>query len=321
MAPYFLILASSLLPMMVFQAFKQFAEGFSITKSSMYIALAANGINLLLNYGLIYGKWGFPAMGIEGAGVATLIARVVMAIGMVIFTFQHKELKVHAREMLRTTWHTQHGIHLVKLGIPIAMQMFFEVAAFASATVMMGWINAEAIAAHQIAINMASVTYMIATGLSAAATVQVGFYAGRGHSPSMLKAGHAVYSLVLFYMGICALLFVLLRHWLPSLYIHDSAVEVQAASLLLIAALFQLSDGAQVAGLGALRGMKDVKIPTMITLLAYWILGLPVGYVLAFVWEMGAEGIWYGLLLGLTVAAFLLYFRFRSMLRRVASRT
>lgn len=313
--PYFLILASSLLPMMIFQSFKQFAEGFALTRQAMFIALLANGVNILLNYVLIYGKWGFPAFGIEGAGIATWIARLLMAVGMVVLTVQHPILKQYARQLLQRVWCHHYAIHLMKLGIPISLQMFFEIAAFSSATILMGWIGTEAIAAHQIAINMASITYMIATGLAAAATVRVGFFVGRGQSSSILKAGHAAYLLVLFYMGVCALVFIALRHWLPSLYIHDKAVEIQAAGLLMIAALFQLSDGAQVVGLGALRGMKDVKIPTMITLMAYWVVGLPVGYVFAFEWSMGAAGIWYGLLIGLTVAACLLYLRFRMQIK------
>lgn len=313
--PYLIILGLSLIPMMIFQAFKQFAEGFSHTKEAMVISIAANLINVLLNYALIFGKWGFPALGIVGAGIATLISRVVMAFGMFLFVRYFKEFERYWKEAYLLLPNFQKLKSLTKIGLPISMQMFFEVAAFASATIMMGWISTNAIAAHQIAINMASVTYMLATGLAAAATVRVGYEAGKKDTRMMREAGNSAFGMVFVFMGVCALGFIVFRSILPTFYINDPQVEVLASALLLVAGLFQLSDGVQVVGLGALRGMKDVKIPTVITFVAYWVLGLPLGYVFGFWLNAGAAGIWYGLLLGLTIAAVLLFVRFQRSVK------
>ena len=206
---------------------------------------------------------------------------------------------------------------MLKIGVPTGFQFIFEVGAFSTAAIMMGWISVNALAAHQIAINLASVSYMMASGLSIAAMVRVGNQLGRNDIRSLREAGFTVFVMVAIFMSITAIIFILFREFLPSLYIDDKAVIQMSATLLVIAGLFQLSDGIQVVGLGALRGMSDVRVPTIVTLVAYWIIGLPLGYFFAFVLGMQEVGIWYGLLIGLTVTGIMLLLRFHHLSSRL----
>jgi MATE family multidrug resistance protein len=206
---------------------------------------------------------------------------------------------------------------MLKIGVPTGFQFIFEVGAFSSAAIMMGWISVNALAAHQIAINLASVSYMMASGLSIAAMIRVGNQLGRNDIRTLRDAGFTVFIMVAIFMTVSAVIFIVFREFLPSLYINDAGVIKMSATLLVIAGLFQLSDGIQVVGLGALRGMSDVRIPTIVTLVAYWIIGLPLGYVFAFVLGMNEVGIWYGLLIGLTVTGILLLFRFHKLSLRL----
>lgn len=308
--PYLAVAAFSLLPLMVFQAFKQFAEGLGYTKEAMYITLGANVFNIFFNWLLIYGKWGFPELGLLGAGIATLGARIVMMIVMALYCFKSKLFAVYHEYFNFRRFRSNMAIRLVKLGIPMGMQFIFEVGAFSAAVIMAGWISDTVQAAHQIAINLAAMSYMIASGLSAAATVQVGNLLGKKDIAGMRTAALTAGAMVLLLQTAFALLFLLGRNLLPTFYIDNANVIEVAASLLVIAAFFQLSDGLQVVGLGALRGVEDVRIPTWITFLAYWVMALPLGYLLGFTFEMGIAGIWWGLLTGLSVAAVLLGMRF-----------
>jgi len=312
--PYLLIITASLLPFMFFQTFKQYAEGLSYTRTAMFITLSANLLNIVLNYLLIYGKFGFPELGLNGAGWATLISRIIMAIVMMMYAS-------------RASWFRQGLVvqklqkavvsRMLKIGIPTGFQYVFEVGAFSCAAIMMGWLGAQALAAHQIALNMAAVSYMMVTGIAAASTVRVGNQLGKRDIPNMRRAGFSAILMGLVLMSVAAVVFVVGNYFLPSLYIDEPEVIELAGSLLIIAAFFQLSDGAQAVGLGALRGMADVKIPTIIALVAYWIVGLPIGYWLAFIVDMGPQGIWFGLLISLTMAAVLLFVRFHYLSKRL----
>jgi MATE family multidrug resistance protein len=314
--PYLAIIGVSLLPLMVFQSMKQFAEGLSMTYQAMFVSIGANVLNVGLNYIFIFGKFGLEPMGLNGAGWATLISRVFMMVVMLIFVRRYHRFKAYWKH-----WHK--GLHkpyfrrLLYLGVPTGFQYIFEVGAFASAAVMIGWIGAIPLASHQVAINLAAITYMMATGISAAATVRVGNQLGKKDYKTMQVAGYTCFAMVAVFMAICGGLFMLLNDFLPTLYTADETVIELAGGLLIIAALFQLSDGIQVVGLGALRGMADVKIPTLVTLMAYWVIGLPVGYVLAFPLDFGVDGVWYGLLIGLSVTAVILLYRFHRMTRKL----
>ncbi len=313
--PYLMVLASSIFPLMLFQAFRQFAEGLSQTKQAMYITLACNGLNILLNYILMFGKLGMPEMGLVGAGVATLISRIFMGIAMFVYIRYHKQYAVYWQYWTKISWQKSYAKKLLSIGIPTGVQFVFEVGAFGFATVMMGWISKEALAAHQIALNLASMSFVLSMGISAAATIRVGNHQGSGKLAELQRTGFASMLLGLVIMSISAGIFIMGRTYLPSLYVDDPMVIPIAAQMLIIAGLFQLSDGIQVISMGALRGMTDVKVPTAIAFLAYWAVGLPFGYVLGFVFGYGANGIWVGLLTGLTFAACALFGRFYYLSR------
>jgi MATE family multidrug resistance protein len=311
--PWVRVVGLSLLPLMVFQGFREWAEGLGLTRQAMQLSILGNLINALLCYALIFGHFGAPAMGLMGAAWATLIARIIMALLMAQFVLRAKDLQAK-RPAEAATW-LQPGLAELRgqlaLGLPIGVQMMFEVGAFAASALMMGWLGVTTQAAHQIAINVASVTYMAASGIAAAATIRVGNLRGAGDLSGARQAGFAAYWLAFAFMGTMGLLLVLLRHLIPTYYNTDPAVVAQAATLLAIAAAFQVSDGLQVVGLGALRGLEDVKVPSVVALLAYWAVALPLGYGLGFGLKLGAPGIWLGLLTGLSVVAGVLLLRFR----------
>ena len=315
--PYLGVITFSIIPFMIFQTYRQFAEGLSLTKQAMYITVIANLINIILNYILIYGKLGFEPMGLMGAGWATLISRVLMGFMMMAFVYFSHRFKDY-RDGFRFKDFTKKKISkMLGIGVPAGMQFTFEVSAFGAAAIMMGWIGASSLAAHQIAINLASISYMMASGLSAAATIRVGNQLGRNDIPTLRKAAFSIYMMVLIFMSLWAVVFLLGKFYLPTLYINDAEVIQMASSLIIIAAFFQLSDGAQVVGLGALRGLSDVKLPTLFTFIAYWVLGLPIGYWLGFKMGFGAQGIWYGLFIGLSVVAVTLFARFNHLSKKI----
>ncbi len=317
--PYLRIISLSILPFMVFQTFRQFAEGLHSTRMAMIIVIGSNLLNILLNYLLIYGKFGFPAMGLNGAGWATLIARIIMGLLMALYIFYGKKFLDYKGGFSFGNYSSKLINRLLHIGIPAGIQFIFEVAAFGFSAIMMGWLGTTALAAHQIAINLATISYMMTSGLGAAATIRIGSYLGQGDRFSLRMAGFTLLGMALFIMAIWGIAFVVWRYELPEIYIDDSEVIAVAAPLLIIAGLFQLSDGTQVVCAGALRGLKDVKIPSLLIFVAYWIIGLPLGYALAFPLGYGAEGIWYGLLIGLTVTASAMFVRFRMLSRSTAT--
>ncbi|MCC9135187.1 MATE family efflux transporter [Pontibacter silvestris] len=318
--PYINILFLSMVPFMVFQAFRQFAEGLSLTKQAMYISIVANSLNIVLNYIFIWGKLGLPAMGLVGAGWATLISRIIMAFMMAAYILFNKRFVIYRHYLRLRHLSLVHMYRIFKLGIPISSQMVFEMGAFSFSAIMIGWMGAKELAAHQIAINIASVTYMMASGIAAAATIRVGNQKGLKDYRAMRIAGYSSFAMAVMFMVSSGLLMILFHQLIPMLYIDDPVVIQIASTLLIIAALFQISDGIQVVGLGALRGLEDVRIPSVITLIAYWVIGLPVGYFLSFKAGYGVSGIWMGLLAGLSSAALLLFLRFRTLSSHLSKR-
>jgi MATE family multidrug resistance protein len=312
-APWIRVIFLSLLPLMIFQGFRQFAEGLGLTRQAMYLSIMANVVNAGLCYMLIFGNFGAPQMGMMGSAWATVAARILMALLMGAYVLRAARLQPYRAAVpswFRPDWGTLR--RLIGLGTPIGVQMMFEMGAFSFSAIMIGWLGATSLAAHQIAINVASVTYMAASGIAAAATIRVGNLRGLNDAFGARQAGLAAYLLAFLFMATMGLLLVAARFYIPHFYNHDPTVVAQAATLLLIAAAFQISDGLQVVGLGALRGLEDVKVPSVVALLAYWVVALPLGYTLGFVFEMGNVGVWLGLLLGLTLVAGVLLWRFRQ---------
>ncbi len=311
--PYFDIIAFSMVPLLVFQAYKQFADGMSQTKYAMRAAIIANLINIALNYVLIYGKFGFPRLELVGAGIGTFISRVAM-LGFIMYAVHNKPVFATFVSKIRFSSIKKEIVKKVYfLGYPSAMQLFFEIGIFGTAILLSGAIGTLAQAANQIALNLATMTFMIAVGLGVTATIRVGNQKGLKNFKELKRIGFSVFLLMTLIDIFFAAGFIVFKDILPYAYINDLEVIQMAASLLVIGGLFQISDGAQVVLIGALRGMQDVKKPMGITFVAYWLVGFPVCYYLGLKTDLGALGIWIGLLVGLTVSAIMLYLRFQKL--------
>jgi multidrug resistance protein, MATE family len=313
------LLAISIIPLMIFNTFKQFAEGLGFTKQAMKVSIWGNLVNICLGITFVKGLFGIAPMGIRGVGYSTLIDRCLMAIVMSVYVLRSERFKKYLHHFVLKNIDRARSWKLLKMGAPVAMQYTFEVSAFAGANFIIGSISPVQQAAHQVALTLASCTYMMAMGVSAAAAVKSGNNFGVKNFTGLRASAISSYHIVLVLMCITALLFTFCNNLLPYLFTTDKAVIVFAAQLLILAAFFQLFDGTQVVGLGILRGMGDVKIPTVITFLAYWVVGIPVGYWCGVKQGLGAMGVWYGLVLGLMVASILLFVRFNRLSKRHSS--
>ena len=307
---YTKIIALSIMPAMLFHTYKQFIEGFSIMKPAMIIAIVANIINAFANWVFIYGNIGMPALGLNGAGWATFFSRVFMAFVIMLYVmnkeyFKQFDVNFHFKKINFPVIKK-----ILSIGLPSGFQYFFEVGAFSFAVIMIGWLGTNQLAAHQIAINLASITFMVVLGISAAGGIRVGNKVGKKDVVEVRKAGFTAVIMGASIMFTFGVIFIVLNEFLPTLYIDNEDVIRIASSLIVIAALFQISDGIQGVGIGVLRGLTDVKIPTLITFIAYWVLALPIGYLFGFVFHFGVDGVWVGLLLGLTASATMLTIRF-----------
>jgi MATE family multidrug resistance protein len=315
--PYYLLLCASYIPFLLFFSVKQFLEGIGNTKYAMQITITANVVNILVNYVLIFGKMGFPELGLVGAGIGTLVARIIMPVLWVLFIMYKPQLKMYFVEAQKQALELFRIRRLMAVGIPIAFQIIIEVAAFAIGAIMMGWISETALAGHQVAIGLAGATFMICLGISQATTIRISHQLGL-KDPGMIRSvAYSSTQLVLLFMTITALTFVFARHLLPLMFTSDAEVIKIAASLLIVAAFFQLFDGLQVIMLSVLRGMSDVRKPMFMALFAYLFIALPVSYLFAFVLDLGPRGIWYGYLVGLAVAGTMFFFRFRYLLKKM----
>lgn len=315
--PYFRILSVSLVPFLFFMVLKQIGEGLNNTWLAMIATIMSNVLNIGLNYLLIFGKFGFPELGLIGAGYATLISRIAMPIFILIGFLASKNVRTFFKLIPKVKTSFLELKRILNIGFPIAVQLVIEVSLFALGAVMMGWIGDVPLAAHQIALGLASFTFMIANGVAMATTIRVSFQLGLKDFSSMEKVALSAIHLVLLYMLICGIGFLFLQNQLPKLFTPDTLVIKQAASLIVVAALFQLFDGLQVTCLGILRGFADVKVPMIIAAISYLLIGIPVSYVLTFVLDFGPEGIWYGFVAGLGVAGILLAFRIRQKIKEV----
>lgn len=313
---YLKILGSSILPVMIFQTFKQFIEGFGDMKPAMYITFIANIFNFIVNWLFIYGNWGFPELGLNGAGLATLISRITMAIMMILYFVKKTEYAQYHFRPFRFIYNKYLFQKILRDGLPVGFQHFFEVSSFSIAAILVGRIGVQELAAHQITLIVASITFMIVIGISSATSVRVGNGFGERNAKKISRAGFVGYFLALITMAIFGILISIFNETLPNFFVNDRWTVQIASQLLLIAALFQIFDGAQAVGLGILRGLTDVRIPTIISFGSYWFIGLASGYILAFVYNFSVYGIWYGFLLSLISSSFLFFFRFLRNLRK-----
>ncbi|MBD3724989.1 MAG: MATE family efflux transporter [Flavobacteriaceae bacterium] len=324
--PYLDIVAFSLIPLIMFQAYKQFADGMSETKYSMWATILGNITNVLLNYLFIYGIWIFPELGIVGAAVGTIASRFVMLGYMHYMMNKRKKFHPFFKGFSLQEIKREVNLKIIKLGSPSAMQMFFEVALFTGAIWLSGRLGTTSQAANQVALSLASFTFMFAMGLSVAAMIRVGNQKGLGDFHKLRLVAFSIFLLATILEIAFATIFFLFHEQLPTIFVdlkdvanftENLEVVTIAAQLLLVAAIFQISDGLQVVVLGALRGLQDVKVPMYITFIAYWVIGFPISIYLGIYTGLGATGIWIGLLAGLTAAALFLFIRFNNETKKL----
>ncbi|MDC8006246.1 MATE family efflux transporter [Aureisphaera galaxeae] len=324
--PYLTLVAVSLFPLIVFQAFKQCSDGLSLTKYPMYATILANVVNIILNYIFIFGKFGFPQLGIVGAAIGTLASRVIMVVYLWYLMSQHYKARDYVLRIKLFTLTKKMINKLLGLGFPSALQMFFEVAIFTAAIWLSGILGKNPQAANQIALNLSSMTFMVAMGFSVAAMVRVGNQKGLKRFRELRRIAFSIFLLTSLCGLVFATIFLLFNGQLPKIYLDETdltnltdnlQVLSIASKLLVVAAIFQISDAIQVVVLGALRGMQDVKLPTLITFIAYWVIGFPISYYLSMYTEYKSSGIWIGLLAGLTASAIMLFFRFQYLSKKL----
>ena len=324
--PYLDLVSLSLVPLIIFQAFKQFSEGLSQTRYPMYATIIANVVNISLNYLLIFGSLGFPKLGIVGAAIGTLAARTIMVVYLWLLLKNKKKFHDYVTRFNFKKIEKRVMNKIISLGFPSALQMFFEVAIFTVAIWLSGVLGKNPQAANQIALNLSSMTFMFGMGLGVVAMIRIGNQKGLRDFTELRRIALSIFLLTLLIEVVFAILFLWGRHWFPTLYLDlDNALNLTdnsevvglAAQLLLVAAFFQISDGIQVVVLGALRGMQDVKIPTLITFVAYWMIGFPITYYLGLHTDLKSMGIWIGLLAGLTASAIMLYIRFNYLTKKL----
>jgi multidrug resistance protein, MATE family len=317
--PYYELIAVSLLPTLVFQAFRQYAESLGRPVGPMLIMLAGVALNAGLNWVLIYGELGAPALGLAGAGWATLLSRIATVVAIVAWL----RTQFFFRPLWPASWRRgltrAHFRAMLDIGGPAAASLLFEVGAFTAAAWMMGWLGATALAAHQIAISCAGFTFMFPLGLSMAVSMRIGRAVGERRLAALRPIALGALAMSALVMGTFALVFALAGEPLARAFVREADVIALATQLLVVAALFQLFDGSQVVATGALRGLADVKVPTVITLVAYWGVALPVAYWLGVHETFGAIGIWAALAAGLAIAAVSLIARFLRLAERAAA--
>ncbi len=324
--PYLTLVAISLVPLIIFQAFKQCSEGLSITRYPMYATVLANVVNVILNYIFIFGKLGMPPLGVVGAAIGTLASRVIMLAYLWYLMSLNLKSKDYVTHIKLFTLTRSMLKKLVAIGFPSALQMFFEVVIFTAAIWLSGILGKNPQAANQIALNLSSMTFMVAMGFSVAAMIRVGNQKGMLRFRELRRIAFSIFLLTTLCSVAFALSFFFLRGELPKLYLDindpnniadNLEVLTIAGKLMLIAAIFQISDGLQVVVLGALRGMQDVKIPTIITFVSYWLIGFPISFYLGMYTAYASSGIWLGLLAGLTASAIMLFIRFHYLSKRL----
>ena len=313
--PFFNVLIFSIIPVALFFVCKQYTEGLSNTKAAMYISVIGNIINIILNYLLIYGYAGLPELGYMGSCWATFIARVFMGIGFLVFVFNHKTVNSFTKYYKEVKINAFHFWSLLKDGLASALQFTFEVTAFAIAGLLAGVFGKEQIDAHGIALSLAAFTYMFASGIGSATTIRVGNFYSSNNLDDVKLAIKTSYQSVIVTMGFMALLFICFNTFLPTIFSNDQEIILIASKLLLFAAFFQLFDGTQVVAIGALRGLDDYKFPTYIAFIGYWVIALPLCYLLAFTFNYKVYGVWLALSVGLGFVSLALYFRIKALLK------
>ena len=314
--PYLQIMGWSILPMMMFIGIKQFTDGLERTRTAMMLSLAALPINIFINWLLVYGNWGFPRLELTGAGYGTLITRVFILAAFVVVLVVHPFFKRYIA-LRKNQWNLKMSTirELLHIGVPSSLQAAMESGAFAVSGIIIGTLGAIQLAAHQIALSCASFAFMISWGLAQGGSIRISNAWGRNNWKDIRIIGKSTFLSGVLYGIVGVLFFIFTKNALPRVFNDDPAVLALAAVLMLYAALFQISDATQAIGVGLLRGIKDVKVPTVLIAIAYWVVGIPMGCLMAFVFKMGAAGMWIGFVSGLTFSSVFLNRRFSKIIR------
>lgn len=317
MRPYFLVLLLSLIFVLLFNGFKQFADGITDTQTSMWILLGGNVLNIIGNYILIYGKLGAPEWGLLGAGIATLGARIVMVLIFCGIFFCSRRYRIYRIGFTKGRINRTDFWHLNRIGWPVALQMGMETASFSLSAIMIGWLGATALAAHQVMLTVSQLCFMMYYGMGAAVAVCVSNFQGQNNQAGVRRVAEAGFHLILF-MALCTSLPIFLcRHQIGSWFVDDAAVGVMVAQVIIPLMIYQFGDGLQCNYSNALRGIADVKPVVYIAFFAYFLISLPAGYFFGFTMGWGITGVWMAFPFGLTTAGVLYYLRFRSRTRQV----
>jgi len=313
--PYYIILLISIVFELLFNGFKQFADGITDTKTPMWILIGGNLFNIVGNYILIYGKFGFPEMGLIGAGVSTLISRILMLAAFIILFFFTKYYHLYREGFRCSGFNLQDFRKLNYLGWPVAFQMGMETASFSLSTIMIGWIGTVALAAHQVMMSVSQLGFMIYYGMGAAVAVRVSNFRGKGDLLNIRRSAYAGFHIIMIIAVMISIPLYLLRYKLGGWFTDSPDVGIVVGGLIIPFILYQFGDGLQITYANALRGISDVKPMIIVAFIAYFIISLPLGYFLGFTLNLGAYGIWMAFPFGLTTAGILFYFRFRNKTR------
>ncbi len=313
--PYYRYLAWSIIPLMMFFSFRQFLEGIGNTRVAMAITIISNVVNIFCNWLLIYGNWGFPEMGAAGAGLATLISRILMPVMLIGYFAWHQSFRRYLSFYARENWSGTSVWSLLSVGFPISLQMTLEGGAFALTGIMMGWLGTEPLAANQIALSICNMAFLMVLSIGQATTIRVSHEWGLRNVESIRRIARSSWRIGLVWNGFMAMVFISCRHLLPRIFTVDPAVIEITGSLLIIVAAFQIFDGLQSTTLCILRGMQDVKATSVVAFISYIVINLPVGWFFAFRLGLGPQGLWMGYIFGLGIAAFLLITRYRRFIR------
>ena len=315
--PFLQLMGWSTIPMLMFIVIKQFTDGLERTRTAMILSLSALPVNIFINWLLIYGNWGFPRLELTGAGIGTLITRSLILIVFIIVLQRHSSFKRYItvrRNQWNLKWQTIK--ELLHIGVPSSMQVAMESGAFAVSGIIIGTLGAVQLAAHQVALSCASVAFMVSWGLAQGGSIRVSNAWGRNDWSDINIIGKSTLISGLLYGIFGAIFFICFRNILPVAFNKNTEVLSLSAILMMYAAVFQISDATQAIGAGLLRGIKDVKIPTLYIGTAYWIIGIPLGCIMAFTFKLGAAGMWIGFVGGLTFSSMFLNKRFFKMLNR-----
>lgn len=311
---YLPILIASIFPLQMFTGYKQIIEGLQNTSMAMKISIIGNVLNVIVNYVLIYGFWVVPSIGVNGAAWGTFVSRLFMWAAVVICFKRSSISRTYSELMSKTKINIRAIKVLFFTGLPIGGQMVIECMTFAMGGIMMGWISAAALAAHQVVMSFTSLTYMMVSGLASAVTIKVSLFNGLNDFASVKRNSKAAVYIGTVFMALMSVCLVAGRHWLPSLFIDDVETLAVAVGIMLMGASFQIFDGLQMVSLGVLRGLGDMRYPAMVSGVAYAATSMPVAYLVGFVFDLGPCGVWSGYLVGLMLASFLLLRRVRRKL-------